>query len=577
VPLDSGTRVGRFSIRRLVAQGGMAEVYLADQELTPGIKRPAAVKVIRPEYSESEDFREMFLDEARTACTLSHPNIAHIYEVGETDDGLLFMAMEFVPGETLATINRTLRDHGERFSDEALFTIGINTCAALEAVHALNVEGGTVGLVHRDVSPHNLLLSPTGALKLIDFGIAKAATNRNLTMPGVTKGKAGYFSPEQAMGKKLDGRSDLFSLGITLYKLASGQTPFDDYKNHAERHAALVRGQWERLEKTYPGMSQGFYEVIDHALMVKPEGRFQTAREMREALEKAAFDAGIRVSQSSLIGYVDDDGEVTATGGSRSSSSVPIAKEPTATKKAPRFQEPTPLTATPLPVPPLPSPKRGPKYDTERLPPGPRPKALPLPWLLAAFAAAVLIGGAGIFLVLREPAKKDVTPPPPGPTVVDVKPPDVRQPPDVVAPPVDVMVVEVEKDAGVSKPVAMVTPPRHPKKDRHPPVVKVEKPDKPPVKPPVEKVEKPPVKEEIPAGQGKLRLGEAKDNTVKAFLVGGKEVGSPPLDVKVPSGYHTVAAKLVDGRLSAPWKGAVWPDRTTVLVYDATSGRWSAR
>jgi serine/threonine-protein kinase len=194
----------------------MAEVYRAEQDLTGGISRPVAVKVIRPEYSESEDFREMFLDEARTACTLSHPNIVHIYEVGETDEGQLFMVMELVSGETLATINRTLRGTDERFSDEALFSIGILTCSALDAVHALRVEGGVANLVHRDVSPHNLLLSTTGSLKLIDFGIAKAATNRNLTMPGVTKGKAGYFSPEQAMGKKLDGRSDLFSLGVTL-------------------------------------------------------------------------------------------------------------------------------------------------------------------------------------------------------------------------------------------------------------------------------------------------------------------------------------------------------------------------
>src|SRR5688500_1001080 len=155
----------------------MAEVYKADQELTAGIFRPVALKVIRPEYSESIDFREMFLDEARTACTLSHPNIVHIYEVGEAD-GLLYMAMELVSGETLATVARTLKARGERLSDEALLAVGIHTCAALEAVHALQLPGEVhLKLVHRDVSPHNLLLSPNGTLKLIDFGIAKAVTN----------------------------------------------------------------------------------------------------------------------------------------------------------------------------------------------------------------------------------------------------------------------------------------------------------------------------------------------------------------------------------------------------------------
>src|SRR3954463_6706319 len=134
VSIEPGSLVGRFRVHRLIAQGGMAEVYKADQELTAGIFRPVALKVIRPEYSESPDFREMFLDEARTACTLSHPNIVHIYEVGETD-GLLFMAMELVPGETLATVNRLLRERGERLSDEAILAVGIHTCSALEAVH----------------------------------------------------------------------------------------------------------------------------------------------------------------------------------------------------------------------------------------------------------------------------------------------------------------------------------------------------------------------------------------------------------------------------------------------------------
>ena len=218
----------------------MAEVYRAEQALTGGIVRPVALKVIRPEYSESEDFREMFLDEARTACTLSHPNIVHIYEVGEVE-GLLYMAMELVPGVSLTEVERVLRQRGERFTDEALLAVGIATCAALEAVHE------RPNLVHRDVSPQNLMLSAGGTLKLIDFGIAKAATNRNLTRAGTTKGKAGYFSPEQAKGKLLDGRSDLFSLGVTLYQLAAGVGPLDAYPTLISRNTALVRGDWEPL------------------------------------------------------------------------------------------------------------------------------------------------------------------------------------------------------------------------------------------------------------------------------------------------------------------------------------------
>ncbi|WPB78251.1 serine/threonine-protein kinase [Archangium violaceum] len=300
--IEPGTTVGRYRVVRLLAQGGMAEVYRAEQALTGGILRPVALKVIRPEYSESEDFREMFLDEARTACTLSHPNIAHIYEVGEVD-GLLYMAMELVPGVSLTEVERTLRQRGERFTDEALLAVGIATCSALEAVHE------RPNLVHRDVSPQNLMLSAGGTLKLIDFGIAKAATNRNLTRAGTTKGKAGYFSPEQAKGKSLDGRSDLFSLGVTLYQLAAGVGPLDAYPTLISRNTALVRGEWEPLSRVCPELPRGFISVVERAMRVKPEERYPDARTMREELESVAFAAGLPVGPGSLTGYVRAEGE----------------------------------------------------------------------------------------------------------------------------------------------------------------------------------------------------------------------------------------------------------------------------
>lgn len=284
----------------------MAEVYRAEQQLAGGISRPVALKVIRPEYSESTDFHEMFLDEARTACTLSHPNIVHIYEVGEFE-GLLYMTMELVPGASLSAVARGLEKRDERFDAEMLLAVGISTCAALEAVHRLKPQGEPLlNLVHRDISPQNLLLSPDGTLKLIDFGIAKAATNRNLTHPGMTKGKVGYFSPEQAMGKSLDGRSDLFSLGVTLYRLASGRTPFEDVSNPAARNRVLLSGQWQSLERVCPGLPVGFYTVLNRALRVEPEERFDNARDMREALEAVALDKGLRVGPSALRGYVDE-------------------------------------------------------------------------------------------------------------------------------------------------------------------------------------------------------------------------------------------------------------------------------
>ncbi len=560
--LDAGTKVGRYTITRLVAQGGMAEVYRAEQELTSGISRPAAVKVIRPEYSESPEFREMFLDEARTACTLSHPNIVHIYEVGETDEGLLYMAMELVTGETLSTIGRTLRQADERFSDEAVFAIGIATCSALEAVHQLKTEGGTVNLVHRDVSPHNLLLSSSGSLKLIDFGIAKAATNRNLTMPGVTKGKAGYFSPEQAMGKPLDGRSDLFSLGVTLYKLASGGTPFDDFKDHIARHQALVKGNFQPLSAVMPGLPQGLYEVVDRSLQVKKEDRYQSAGQMREALERAAFDAGLRLGQSSLTGYVTTDGEITAVGGSRTSltpsKSVPSQRAAvSAGTLAPTLKRP--VTA----------------------PTGVRAqKRPPLLLLSVLFAAALTIGLFGVLLAFgaKEPPKvvtlggpvarlsPPAPPPPPSPRPLVVPPLEqVVEAPPAPAPEPAPSPAPVRPSKPLTRPVPVRLAPDEP--IRHPRAVKPEPKATVPEEPaPV-----------IPAGEGKLRISATDPSAVASILVGGEDWGSPPVNKKVSSGLYVVTLKLADGKRSLPWKGPVQPDRTTALVYDVGSGKWTAQ
>ena len=558
--LEPGTKVGRYTITRQIAQGGMAEVYRAEQDLTGGITRPVAVKVIRPEYSESEDFRGMFLDEARTACTLSHPNIVHIYEVGESDDGLLYMAMELVAGETLATVNRTLRDYDERMGEEALFAIGIHTCSALEAVHALKVEGGFANLVHRDVSPHNLLMSTSGGLKLIDFGIAKAASNRNLTMPGVTKGKAGYFSPEQAMGKKLDGRSDLFSLGVTLYKLAYGGTPFDDHKNHAERHAALVRGQWKQLDEVYPGLPQGFYAVLRRSLQVRPEDRFSTAREMREALEKAAFDARVRVTQSSLEGFLDEAGEVTASGGPRAPAEA-MAIAATSTQQLTAVG---PAASSNVVAAPNEHSVRG--VALKPLPPPKSNRNL----LIGAFAAAVLAGVAATVVMVT------LTQEPPPPEPIAVVP---TRAPEVVVAKVEPLPAPVVKetviDAGEETIELELTPeplPRLPTPKQKTPKLPVVTTVQPKEKP---KNDPPPPKEKdeaIPEGEGKLVVnvtGGSGD-----VVVDGSRWDTTPVQNKLPSGTHRVTVKLPDGQ-SAVTRVAVWPDKTTRLTLDSANMKWS--
>jgi eukaryotic-like serine/threonine-protein kinase len=552
VSLEDGTVIGRYRILRRIATGGMAEVYAATQMLTAHIERPVALKLIRPEYSESEDFRGMFLDEARTACTLSHPNIAHIYEVGESADGRLFMAMELVLGETLATVARTLRDQNHRFPAESLYAVGTATLSALEAVHALKVEGGTVNLVHRDVSPHNLLLSANGSLKLIDFGIAKAATNRNLTMPGVTKGKSGYFSPEQAMGKRLDGRSDLFSLGVTLYKLTVGETPFDHHEGPLERNHALVRGEWKPLRDAAPQMDQRFCAIVDRAMAVRPDDRFQTAAEMRESLEQFVFDSNVRTGTSVLSGYVSDDGTV--------------ATDRPAALTAPRLPSQSSNSAAVTP-------------PTRRFPNTP----------VVVLVAPVLIGCAAAigWWTRSTPARFE----PAAPTVANSTKLDNVSPPKTEQALIEtstVVVVDGEpsdeqplpQTADTSKALAA----KGPRKSSE--LSKVQKNARPKATlspPPMTNA--PPMTmsgvaaptADAPAGNGKFAIAATNPASVATFLINGQDVGPPPLQLKRVSGQYRVQAKLLDGKKSQVWSGTLSPDAVLRLVYEVETDRWTSR
>ncbi len=512
----------------------MAEVYHAEQALTGGISRPVALKVIRPEFSESTDFREMFLDEARTACTLSHPNIVHIYEVGEAD-GQLYMAMELVPGAPLSVVARALASRGERLTDEGLLAVGIYTCAALEAVHSLQ------GLVHRDVSPQNILLSPKGLLKLIDFGIAQAATNRNMTQAGTTKGKAGYFSPEQAMGKKLDGRSDLFSLGITLYQLAAGTTPLDVSSNVSERHSALVKGKWEPLERICPGLPQGFYKVVGRALQVRPEDRYPEAAAMREDLESVAMTHGLSVGPSSLAGYVQEQ-------------SGAFSVIPTGVKR---------LRPSVTGVPSVPSRTRVPAVLGRQ-----RVRAA-----LGVVTAFVLLGGGfaalSLWLESRQPPKEvaGVTSPPPAVAPASPK----AQEPAVAAAPEAAPPIAEEPGMTAEELVAMGSP-SEPKPDRERIRRPPRKPAKPGVAAPASAVEKPaePEPEEVLTGEGTLRIRATAPGRVEVKLPGMGRVGLPVLNQRMGAGKHT-AEFFLEGGGTARCTLTVRPDRRTIVTFNGKS------
>jgi serine/threonine-protein kinase len=212
-------RLGPYELVRRLATGGMAEVYLARRAGPHGFQKTVAVKRILPQFARDPDFVAMFVDEARVCARLGHPNIVQTFDFGE-QDGELYMAMEYVDGTTGARLIRAAAGQAEEVPLDACIHIVLSILHALEYAHsARDDDGKPLSLVHRDVSPGNVLIDRTGAVKLTDFGIARAAEIERRTDAGQLKGKLGYMSPEQVVGRELDARSDIFTLGIVFAEM----------------------------------------------------------------------------------------------------------------------------------------------------------------------------------------------------------------------------------------------------------------------------------------------------------------------------------------------------------------------
>ncbi|MBF95173.1 MAG: hypothetical protein CMH58_08460 [Myxococcales bacterium] len=285
-------RFGRYQLLHRIAQGGMAEVYLAQQTGPAGFSKRLVIKKIHPHLAHNEEFVGMFLDEARVAAQLNHPNIAQIYELGE-DEGQYYIAMEFIDGWNLRQLNKKLRRMGMRIPPELGARIAAETCAGLDYAHRFkDPSGRNLRIVHRDISPQNIMISRDGVVKVIDFGIAKAATNQQLTQGNVLKGKFSYMSPEQAAGKKLDRRSDIFSLGVVLFEMLMGEKPFrvpgPVGKRRSDNTELLRRITRCDFRLPEPGeVPDLLREVIRQTITLHRQDRLQTARAMRDMLEDA--------------------------------------------------------------------------------------------------------------------------------------------------------------------------------------------------------------------------------------------------------------------------------------------------
>jgi serine/threonine-protein kinase len=283
VPADGGIRFGQYVLLRRIARGGMAEVFLAQQRGLEGFDRRVAVKRILPHLADSPDFVKMFLGEAKLAAQLTHPNIVHIYDFGKVDHDY-FIAMEYVEGVHTGQIFK-LGEREPRMSPTLVARIGADAAAALNYAHELEGPNGLpLGLVHRDVSPANIMVSHDGIVKLCDFGIAKAmALTDQLTNPGQVKGKYAYMSPEQTIAAPLDGRSDVFSLAIVLWELLTGRTivPRGDA---VDAMRAIRDGKLMPIDKAAPHTPAPLAKALTWALENKREKR-ATASEFAQALE----------------------------------------------------------------------------------------------------------------------------------------------------------------------------------------------------------------------------------------------------------------------------------------------------
>jgi eukaryotic-like serine/threonine-protein kinase len=275
-----GIRFGKYTLLNRIAVGGMAEIFLARQEGLEGFEKTICIKRIRPHLSSQANFVRMFLNEAKLAAQLNHPNIVQIYDLGRINDSY-FIAMEFISGRDMSRIVPKAERANIPFPMIYALRIASSVCEGLYYAHTkTDAFGNTLNVVHRDVTPENILVSWDGTMKIVDFGIAKANTQIEQTRAGEIKGKLSYMSPEQAMGKQLDARSDLFSLGAVLYEWVTGYKLFT-----GENEMAILRSIIDG--KIYPpsyfkeDVPEHVERILMKALEKDRERRYQSAWEMQ--------------------------------------------------------------------------------------------------------------------------------------------------------------------------------------------------------------------------------------------------------------------------------------------------------
>lgn len=416
--------LGKYVLVRKLATGGMAEVFLARSDGPMGFQKKLVVKRILPHFGEDQNFINMFLSEARLAAELNHPNVVQIFDFGQAD-GQYYIAMEYIDGPNLRSLNKAARG--------TVGPIALPLCARIIALAAEGLgyahdlkdsAGRPMGLVHRDISPDNVLVSRSGSVKVVDFGIAKANTQPHLTKSGVIKGKLAYMPPEQLAREPLDRRSDVFALGVVLYELACGAMPFDATSEVSIIQAIMGSEPLVRASVKRPDLPPGLDAIISKCLEKDVSRRYPSCRELQVDLERFIASTGEVVSVADIGKLVEhlfpEDHESTLPNAIAPEVGLDKTTASPASNKT-RTESPTGSSATSLRHVPS-SPGRGPLVAT----------------FVGGVVVALVAAGALYFRPKADPPHADPMP------VVPVRP--------LVAEPVDagvaVAVAAVEIDAG---------------------------------------------------------------------------------------------------------------------------------
>jgi serine/threonine protein kinase len=322
--MEPGQTIGNYRLVRNVGVGGMAQVFLATREGPEGFAKRCVVKRILPALSRDDRFASMFVVEAKVAAMLDHPNIVHVFDF-EVESGNYYLVMEYITGASLGIMSRASRRQGRPLGAEVAVEVGVGIASALAYAHDLKLpDGRPLGLVHRDISPGNVLVSRDGLIKLADFGVVK--TTLAAPQTGMVSGKWPYMSPEQVRGRPVDRRSDLFSLGIVLYEVITGVRLFRGESSTAS--ATLVtKGPIKPPQELIPDLDPQLSGVILKLLERDPDARYQDAAELARDFEHLhatlAFSDGRRRLRALVRELVPEDELTPALGASVSSVRAP--------------------------------------------------------------------------------------------------------------------------------------------------------------------------------------------------------------------------------------------------------------